>query len=490
MLNGIEQRTAEFIVTHGLFAEARRILLAVSGGADSTALLHILKTLRREGTLKADLWCAHVNHQLRGAASDGDEQFTIDQAAQLNLPAVTRTVDVRTYAEQQKLSVETAGRRLRLMSLGEIATAHGCAWVATGHQKNDNAETVLQRLRRGTGFRGLAGIWPARQFGDGPTFARPLLGTARHEILQYLTMRGLRWREDRTNADVTYTRNHIRHRLIPALQQESNGDIAEELCALAASAKRLHEQVRLKAGDAWSTMTVPTRQGVAIEARGLLSLPLPVSVELIRLALAKLGCGERDVTQYHYRGISELAQEHQGGKSLTLPGGFVARYELGQVILGPATNHSGTWSEPTEEVRLKIPGKTQIAGLEIEASLINQPAVEKTELRRDRNRFVEYFDVARVSRPVMVRRRRPGDKFRPLGLPSEKKVGKFLTAAKASGPVRQQILIFDDGQKVIWVCPVRASEDTRVIDSTTRLLRLEVRVGPSGARWHAEGHRS
>lgn len=477
MLNGIEQRTAEFIGMNGLFAEARRILLAVSGGADSIALLHILKTLRSEGILEAELWCAHVNHQLRGTASEGDEQFAIDQATQLNLPAVTRTVDVRTYAEQYKLSVETAGRQLRLMNLSEIARAHGCAWVATGHQKNDNAETVLQRLRRGTGFRGLAGMWPARQFGDGPTFARPLLGSTRNEIIQYLTMRGLRWREDRTNADVTYTRNDIRHRLLPTLQQESHGDIVEELCALAASAKRLYDQVRQRASDAWLTMTGPARQGVAIDTGRLLSLPQPVSVELIRLALAKLGCGERDVTQYHYRSISGLARQRRGGKSLTLPGGFVARYELGHVILEPQTSRSRALEGPTEEVRLKIPGKTRIAGFEVEANVLKQREVEKTKLKRDRNRFVEYFDAARVSRPIVVRRRRPGDRFRPLGLPGEKKVGKFLTAAKAPGPVRQQILIFHDGQKIIWVCPVRASEDTKVIDSTTQLLRLEVRVG-------------
>jgi len=214
MSDRLEETVAEFMYRYGLFAGAERILLAVSGGADSTALLHILMALKAQGRIKADLVCAHINHQLRGPASEADEQFVVAEAKRLGLPVVTRAVDVRAHARKLRLSLETAARQLRLASLAEIARERECAWLGTGHQKNDNAETVLQRLLRGTGFRGLAGIWPVRRFAD-LQLASPLLCATRAEIVQYLQRRALPWREDATNVDVAYTRNRIRHQLLP-----------------------------------------------------------------------------------------------------------------------------------------------------------------------------------------------------------------------------------------------------------------------------------
>jgi tRNA(Ile)-lysidine synthase len=490
----MEQRVAGFIRLHGLFAGAGRILLAISGGADSTALLHVLLSLRTDGLISAELVCAHVNHQLRGQASDEDQRLVIEEASRLGLPTVTRTVDVRACVKARRLSIETAARRLRIESLSEIARTSGCAWVATGHQKNDNAETVIQRLRRGTGFRGLAGIWPARQFDEGSWFARPLLDVTREEIVAYLHRRGLAWREDLTNMDLTYTRNYIRHKLLPALRQESHGSLVEELSELAASARRLYERVQRSAEAAMSQVAMPTEGGIALAVSRLSSLPELVAVELVRQTLVKLGSGEQNLTQDHYTAIMELAR-HGGRGGVALPGGFTARREGETVLLSrraPRPRRVGL-APPLPSLELSVPGESRFAGYRIEATVLDAAEFKGGQINGDQGPFHEYFDLDCVRQPVVVRSRRAGDRFRPLGLAGEKKLGKFLTTAKAPRELREHILVFADQEKIIWICPVRIAEPVKVTERTRRILVLKANVEPgmsssiTDAPSHADG---
>jgi len=473
----MEQKVAGFIRLHGFFAGADRILLAVSGGADSTALLHILWSLRAAGIISADLVCAHVNHQLRGPASDKDERFVVEQATRLGLPVVTRAVDVRAHAKAYRLSVETAARRLRLEALREVAETSGCTWVATGHQKDDNAETIIQRLHRGTGFRGLAGIWPARRFGEGPWFARPLLDITRQQIVAYLNRQDIKWREDRTNVDPAYVRNYIRHGLLPALQRESGGSLVADLSELAASARRLYDRVQRDAEEAMSQAAQAQEGEIMLAVSRLSSLPELVAVELVRQALVKLGCGEQNLTQNHYRGIMRLARS-AGARVLTLPGGFVAQRDREGIILSrsaPCASPVGLAPPPpSEPLALRIPGQTQFGGCRIEASILDAVDLKTSQIEGDKSPLCEYFDLDRMRQPVVVRPRRAGDRFRPLGLDGEKKLGKFLTAAKVPREVRERIMVFADREKVIWVCPVRIGEPAKVTGETRRILLLNV----------------
>lgn len=469
----LEAKTAEFIRAQRLFAKAKGILLAVSGGADSIALLEVIRTLVSNGTLAADLACVHINHQLRGDESEGDETFVVERATKLELPLVSRTVDVKAFAKVQRLSLETAGRRIRLDCFAEIARARSCNWVATGHQKDDNAETVLQRLRRGTGFRGLGAIRPARQLEDGLWLARPLLNCTRAEIVSYLQTKRLGWREDRTNADCTYTRNHIRHRLLPALQSHTDDSLVDALSDLAASARRLHAHVSTQAEQAASRYVAAADNQVSIDATALAELPEIVAVELIRLQLPRLGCGERDLTQRHFKNVLQMAAHPVGRHSLTLPGELSVRTEYGHLILR-RRQRSDTDERDCSDVVLGIPGTVELAGRRIEAGILSPSEMAALEIKGDKSPFLEYLDLDRVSRSLVVRRRRPGDRFRPLGLPGEKKLGKFLTAARVPETVRQDVLVFEDGHRIVWVCPLRISEYAKVTKATRRILMLAV----------------
>ena len=185
MIN-LENNTAAFIETNALCGPTDRILIAVSGGADSAALLAILAELKEKNIISNDLICAHINHQLRAADSKKDKDFVIAEAEKLGLKIITTSINVAAFAQQNKLSIETAARTLRIEALTNIAIQHDCSVIATAHHKNDNAETVIQRLARGTGFKGLCGIWPKKTFANNICFVRPLLNLTHHQILEYL----------------------------------------------------------------------------------------------------------------------------------------------------------------------------------------------------------------------------------------------------------------------------------------------------------------
>jgi tRNA(Ile)-lysidine synthase len=468
----VEQKVIEFIRLHGVFADAERILLAVSGGADSMALLHILKALQVTGHLHADLACAHINHQLRGTESDADERVVVEEAARLELPVNVRSVDVRAFARMHGLSIETAARQLRLENLRGIARDSGCTWIASGHQKNDNAETVVHRLRRGTGLRGLAGIRPIRRLDENLRLARPLLCVTREEIARYLGEHDLRWREDHTNADTAYTRNFIRHRLLPLLQQESQTSLAEGLSELAICAGKLYDRVQREAERAQVSMLRVSNDEVCIDAPGLASSPELVAVELIRRALVSLGCGERDLTEHHYRRVLALARRRAAAGETSLPRGFTARYESGRLVLH-RRRRVGNGVQRVSQV-LSVPGRTQFGGHEIDTKLLRRDEIDTTRIGGDKSPWSEYLDWDCVRPPVVVRWRRAGDRFQPLGLSAVTKVGKFLTAARVSRERRGQTMVFADQEKIVWLCPVRIAEPVKITERTQRILALTV----------------
>ncbi len=472
MLLEFEKKVADFAKLNGLFNSAAKVLLAVSGGADSTALLNVMQALKAEGVLSSELICAHINHQLRGSEADADEDFVIAQARDLDLPITTSKVDVPGFAHRNKLSIETAARKLRIESLLDIAKANNCKCVATAHQKDDNAETVLQRLARGTGFRGLGGIWPKRVFERGIVFVRPLLCVRRAEIIEYLKKQNLKWRTDKTNENCTYRRNYIRHRLIPVLQQECSNSIVEQLSELAQSACKFYSLVCSRAEKVWPGLADCGGERVVLDLKRFLPEPPSVRVELVRRSLARLGSGERDLTQEHYERILQLAEQNVGGKEIELPDGFVVGYEYGNLIFGRTKKRPN--KKLSESVELEVPGQTRFGSYLIKAAVLKAESCDVEKFKAEKSKYTEWFDSDKVQPPLAVRFRQAGDRFIPLGLTEEKKVGKFLTAAKVPQQLREKTLIIADNEKIIWLWPIRISEQTKVNGQTTKILQLQI----------------
>ncbi len=469
-----EKKVADFIGENSLVDSEERILLAVSGGADSTALLYTIHALKTENILSADIVCAHINHQLRGADADMDEDFVIALARHLNLPITTKRLDVRGFASKNKLSIETAARMLRIETLLNIAKENKYNSIATAHHKNDNAETILHRLVRGTGFRGLAGIWPTRFFADDIRFIRPLLSVTRDEIIEYLNKRNLQWRRDHTNADCTYTRNFVRHRLLPALQQDCTGSLVEQLSALAASARKFYSGICDCAQKAWPQLAESSADLLKLNLQMFLTHPVPVKVELVRRGLTAVGCGQRDLTRQHFKKILQLAEQSVGGRKIDLPAGFVVRREYGNLIFVRSEK-----TPPHDELignstRLQVPGKTKFGRFLIQAAAIEADGGRIEKFKTEKNSCIESFDRDKVKLPLMVRSRKSGDRFWPLGMDAEKKIGKFLTSAKVPHHVRRKLLVIEDSEKIIWLWPVRIGERAKITDETRKVLRLEI----------------
>jgi tRNA(Ile)-lysidine synthase len=361
-----------------------------------------------------------------------------------------------------------------MKALVDIAKANHCDRIATAHQKNDNAETVLQRLSRGTGFRGLGGIWPKRVFADGVTFIRPMLSVTRREVIEYLHSRNLTWRRDRTNTDCTYRRNFIRHRLLPELQQDCNDSLVDTLSELTLPARRFYEQVCRHVDEVWPGLAECTTERTMLDLIQFQSQPTPARIELIRRSLARLGSGQRDITRRHYERIVHLAEQKNTDKRVELPNGFVVQREYGNILFSRSekVRYRVAFTSPIE---LKIPGKTKYEKYLIEATIITieENAVEKFMTTKKGD--VECFDLEKVKLPLYIRSRRPGDRFVPLGLGREKKIGKFLTAQHVPHDVRRNVIVVEDRKKIIWVWPIRISEQAKVTGDTLQILQLQVK---------------
>ncbi len=472
MLTDFEQKIAGFIEANGLFEPADKILLAVSGGADSTSLLYTMWALKAEGLLDAELLCAHINHQIRGAEADLDEKFAALQARELNLAITTKRVNTPRFARRNKLSIETAGRKLRMETLLDIAREKDCEYIATAHQKNDNAETILQRLARGTGFRGLGGIWPMRKFEDDVFFVRPLLCVSRDEIIEYLKEQNIGWREDKTNADCRYRRNYIRHRLLPQLQKESSGSVVEELSELAESARRLQKSIGGFVDEVWGRLAVCGGGKVTLDLGEFSNLAEPVKVEALRRSLIVLGSGERDLTNEHFKRILEMAQQNVSGRKIELPGGYLVWREYRKLVFGGAEKTQAD-ERISESIKVNVPGQTRFGRFLVEAGIF-EAETGAGRYKAGKTSFVEWFDLAKVKLPLSVRCRRAGDRFIPLGQAEEKKVGKFLTAQRVPQRIRKRVLVVADGEKIIWVWPIRICEQAKITEKTQKILRLQI----------------
>ena len=425
-------------LTHsGCIPNGSRVLVAVSGGADSVALLSLLHQVA--GTLDLHLEAAHLDHALRDASRD-DARFVEQLCIGLGIPLTVERQDVGEIARQCKGNLEEVAREVRRNFLTTTAQARNCNLIALGHHADDQAETFLMRLLRGSGSAGLAGMRMVSE-----SVVRPLLPFHRDVLLAYLKEEGIAWREDESNQDQKFTRNRIRHHLLPVLES-FNPKISSQLVVLC-------EQLR-QDDDFWTGFVAQELarcgewqgDGYTLDRALMLELVPALAGRVVRAALSKVRGNLRGITATHIADILHLVREGPPQGELSLPSAWVARrYE--KLLF------SRQKPEENEhfEIVLNGPGAYQLPGERtLQLSLEEQPGGESAEI-------VE-FAAASLSFPLLLRHCRPGDRFRPSGMSGTKKLQDLFVDLKLTKEERQESLLLLKDNEVLWVVGLRRCE--------------------------------
>jgi tRNA(Ile)-lysidine synthase len=424
----------------GLPAREETLVCALSGGPDSVALLDSLAALAPRSGLR--LVAAHLDHGLRPASAE-DAAFCAELCGRLGVPLVSERADVRARARRERSGVEEAARLERYEFLRRVKQQQGAALIAVAHTRDDQAETFLMRLLRGSGTAGLSAM-RARS----SDLFRPLLAVTRQDVLDHLALRGLPSRDDETNADTSYTRNRVRRELIPYLERRFNPRVR---AALARAAE-------LSAAEAdWLQELVPAPRleadgSVALSAAELRAAPEALGRLRVRRALEAAG-GLRGVSQVHVERVLRLARAPLGsGRGLALPGARSANLSFDRLRIGPRRERAREYELP-----LDVPGRVRLPdGLLLVAEPARAPAVSHPE----------GAVVAAPSGPLVVRTRRPGDRIRVGGRALSLK--RYLIARRVPREERARLPLVAAGREVVWM-PGQA-----LVGSGERYLRLHL----------------
>jgi tRNA(Ile)-lysidine synthase len=481
-------RAIETIRRHGLARPGDRVLVGLSGGADSVALLLLLRDLERDGALIV-AGAAHLNHQLRGAEADADEAFCGALAARLGVPFVADRLDVRALAQAQKRSIEDAARVARYAFFTRAAAALGADAVAVAHTRDDQAETFLLRLMRGAGTRGLAAIQPRAG-----RVIRPVLDVERDALRAYLAARGEPFREDATNADVAIPRNRVRHELIPYLRSHFSPAVTDVLAREAGLARQDEEFLAAEAIKLASLIVLRDVTRVSLDVAGLKAAPRAVSSRVAQAALEQLA-GGKPIHFDHIDRLLALAASDGASGAISLPGQCAVRTGS-EITLTPSSagsRRSGRHESglvrrsPKGEggfgnsfaFSLSIPGEVELEpqGVAVGAERLVEPPGAAGCPRKWAARGVEVgIAAAAVTLPLAVRSRRPGDRFQPIGAPGTRKLQDFFVDRKVPRTKRDTVpLVVDGRDRIIWVVGQSVAQDFRVIEPSQGVILLKVR---------------
>ena len=460
------------VLDGGLLHPGDSVLVACSGGPDSVALLHLLLELSRDIPFSVSV--AHFNHQLRPQAA-ADERFVQDMVLALDLPFYAGRADVRASARKMGLGIEEAGRRLRYEFLERAAAEAGASKIATGHHRDDQAETVLMRLLRGTGLTGLAGIPAAR----GGVIIRPLIDLERVEILDYLRDRKLKWRTDDSNKDEKYLRNKIRRKLVPYLEKNFAPAVVRSLARLAILSRDEDEFLEKAARTAARRVLIRKAGETFLDAAALKKNPPAMARRLVRNFVLSL---KGDLHDLSFDNV-EAVRAMEDGAELPLSEKLVLERGKGRIgrrkdrLPSPrvfALLWDGRGELPIPAAGLKYAGRFAgaSAARDFLAAIISGKAGLKKSMGDNDAGCI--LDAGKIVFPLLVRNRRPGDRYRPLGAPGGKKLKEILRAKGVPENERGVRPVFVSGKEIVWVQGLPASEYHKVTARTKKILRISV----------------
>jgi tRNA(Ile)-lysidine synthase len=465
-MSSVLSRVADTIRSHDLVAPGDRVAIAVSGGSDSVALLWLLRELAAApGAEFSIVGLIHVNHRLRGEAAAGDEAFCRALAERLAWPIEVGTFDVAALARAARRSVEATARDARYRFFLEASRRLDATCVATGHTRDDQAETVLLRLLRGAGSRGAGGIRPKWSI-----YVRPLLDCAHADLRRYLALRREPYCEDASNADCSIPRNRIRHELMPLIFRIAPGG-ARALGRFASLSRDDEAFLGHAAIEVAGSVVLSNENGVQLKRVPLTALHAAVARRVIRHALeAAHGTAGAFFSARHVEAIRRLALADNSRGHLDLPGLTVEADSEVLTLCRPAAVRG----DDGFERGLPVPGSVEVpeAGVVVVASMVDTVGSAQIENGRGDRAAVQ---AATILLPLVVRNRRPGDRFRPLGAPGRRKLQDLFVDRKVPRGARDRVpVVVDRAGRIVWVVGHGIADECRVTVAGAGVVLLKV----------------
>ncbi len=454
-------------------------MVGISGGPDSVCLLHVLHSLCE--TLQIKLYAVHINHMLRAGEADADEQYTAELCEKLCIQLSSVQVDVAAMAENLGISLEEAGRKARYREFSRHAQAVGASAIAVAHNRNDQAETVMMNIIRGSGIAGLAGM----EFKRGEII-RPLLDISRAEIEQYCEEAGLSPRTDSSNLTELFMRNKVRLGLFPYIEDHFGINMEGTLCRLSVHAAQDNNYLNECALQAYLAATNKKgKELVELSAEKLVNLHPAVLNRVLKLAIIDVAGSSKGIGTVHYQSLVNLLENCRTGARADLPGGIRAVFAYG--ILKVFISHSG--SDDRGELKfsmdIAVPGIVQVTELEasVVTSIIRDISIDNVE-QLVYNPFVQFFDYDKLNRGINIRNRRIGDKFAPYGSNGTKKLKEYFIDCKVPREKRSKIPLICMGNQVVWIIGDKISDKFKVTENTKSILKIKY----SGGFYHDGGY--
>jgi tRNA(Ile)-lysidine synthase len=499
-MNDSDERTAsallrqvrETIDRWQLLEAGETVVLGVSGGADSLCLLHALRALA--GDYGVALHVGHLHHGLRGEEADADATFVASLCEAWGLPCTVAYADVRALARQGRLSIEETARQARYRFLGGLARSLGARSVAVAHQADDQVETVLMHLLRGAGLAGLRGMRPlarldalrldALRLGDADLppirLLRPLLEVTRAQVAAYCRARGLSPRFDRSNLDTTHYRNRLRHELLPLLETY-NPAIRQVLRRTAEAVAADHALLRAVLDEAWARVVRRETDGaIVLDTTAFRAQPLALRRALLREAIHRLRRSLRNINWVHVEDAVRLAERGQTGDMATLPSGLALTLGYDALTVAPVGYAPVEDDQPRIQETLPVPleGELSLPGGEwvLRTALLPRDALPD-DWARHADPYLAYLDADRLTAPLCLRPRRPGDWLLPLGLGGRQKVGDLMTNCKIPRYRRDTAPLLVCGDEIAWVAGYRLDARYTVGPETRIVLCARMKRG-------------
>ncbi|MCR4807435.1 MAG: tRNA lysidine(34) synthetase TilS [Lachnospiraceae bacterium] len=469
MLKGADiltQRVYEYCTKQGLLAPGMKVIAGVSGGADSVCLLRMLDEMKEE--LRLTIVCVHIEHGIRGEESRADRDFVRDLCRKLDIGLKIYEEDVPGLARERSLTLEEAGRYVRYEAFRKELEANDADVIAVAHHKDDQAETVLFNMIRGSGLKGMSGMAPVNG-----RVIRPLLILTREEIEGYLQRIGQDHRIDSTNEDPGYTRNAIRGGVIPKLREIADGAV-DHIVQAAYEAREADDYIRSRAAEVYERAVGRQDNLFTVKIEELTKEPPIIQRYVLRSILTELYTSHKDLEALHVKSLAGLCSK-QSGRYLDLPRGMAAKREGDRLLIGRREDISHD-REMTDAL-LNIDGETFIGGYGTFSACVEdydgaEPAPDSL--------YTKWFDYDKIISRVHIRNRISGD-FLTIGSEeNRKKLKKYLIDEKVPESMRDRVLLLADGDHILWVVGMRISEHYKIGRETKRVLKVTYKETADG----------